>query len=60
MFQNISKQKISIPIKTQHNDIDLFSILYDIKLNVSKCYMTLNQLSTQNKISIEIILSLLG
>ncbi|CAI1135516.1 Uncharacterised protein [Serratia grimesii] len=60
MFQDISNKKNSNPTKLQRNDIDLFSILYDIKKNESKCYKSLSELFTQNKISIEIILSLLG
>lgn len=31
MFQDISNKKNSNPTKLQRNDIDLFSILYDIK-----------------------------
>jgi len=60
MFQIISTEKTGDPIKTQHNDIDLFSILYDISGNEKKCNSDSRNLITSFKTSIGKILSLLG
>jgi hypothetical protein len=60
MFQIISITKSSDPIKTQRNDIDLFSILYDIGKNENKCNNPRHHLITMRKTPIGKILSLLG
>lgn len=60
MFQIISTEKTGDPIKTQRNDIDLFSILYDISRNEKKCNNGHHNLIALFKTSIGKILSLLG
>ncbi|BCZ57251.1 hypothetical protein SL267_18680 [Serratia marcescens] len=60
MFQIISFAKTDNSIKMQRNDIDLFSILYDISENESKCNNRSHHLIALFKISIGKILSLLG
>lgn len=60
MFQIISFAKTDNSIKMQRNDIDLFSILYDISKNESKCNNRSHRLIALFKISIGKILSLLG
>ncbi|GAB6014430.1 MAG: hypothetical protein Lm2023SU_07820 [Serratia ureilytica] len=60
MFQIISFTKTDNSIKMQRNDIDLFSILYDISENESKCNNRSHRLIALFKISIGKILSLLG
>lgn len=60
MFQIISPTKTDKPIKTQRNDIDLFSILYDISANEKKCNNRLSRLIALFKTPIGKILSLLG
>ncbi|GJK50876.1 hypothetical protein TUM17560_32530 [Serratia marcescens] len=60
MFQIISITKTGDPIKSQRNDIDLFSILYDISTNEKKCNSRPSRLIALFKTPIGKILSLLG